>query len=98
MTMSREQKYYFKKRAETHILPTPEGCHIWQGPQNQAGYGVVEYTDPISHKRKCTCIHRAYYAIVKDITLSRANRVKQKCKNRKCVNIEHLYVTEPPLW
>ena len=59
------------------------GCWEWQG-QLRKGYGIF------SLKNRSKTAHRVMYELMKDITVPKGVELDHLCKNRRCVNPDHL--------
>lgn len=62
----------------------PGGCWEWQGCLNGGGYGLFFIN------KKTICAHRFSYSLAKPLAPGRANPLDHLCRNRKCVNPDHL--------
>jgi hypothetical protein len=68
-------------------LSDPNGCWLWTGAINQKGYGITK-----DNHRKTIVAHRlVYITLVGPIPIGlQLDHVKERCKNKHCVNPEHL--------
>ncbi len=68
-------------------LKTPSGCMEWQGYIHKNGYGAI-----CSGKRSHSIYaHRAAWEIVNG-KIPDGLHVLHKCDNRRCVNVDHLFL------
>lgn len=74
-----------KERFLEKVKPMPNGCHDWQSTMHRDGYGKFWYK-----KRQVQAHRMAYILFVGEVP--NGLWVLHKCDNRKCVNIEHLYL------
>lgn len=65
------------------------GCHIWQGCKDQAGYGMIQ----IEYKTKR--VHKIIYEFVNKVKVSKMFHIDHICRNKACMNIEHLRKVSP---
>lgn len=64
-----------------------ESCWLWTGAISQNGYGVIGLTGGT----KNDFVHRVAYRLTKGlIPEGRSNVVDHLCRNRRCVNPDHL--------
>jgi len=68
-----------------HTIQT-DGCWIWKGTINNSGYGILTYN------RKSIPAHRWYYEYYKNRTVPDHLELDHLCKNRSCVNPDHVEV------
>ena len=61
------------------------GCHEWQALLHRDGYGKF------SLNQRTVPAHRAAYALFNG-EIPEGKMVLHKCDNRKCVNLDHLYI------
>ena len=59
------------------------GCWLWQGGKNSAGYGTIK------NNKKNYYVHRVMLFGV--ASYSNALQANHKCRNRSCLNPDHLY-------
>lgn|SRR6267154_627476 len=74
------------ERILLHTQPTAHGCLEWTRPVTPAGYGQLNVGG------KPRQVHRLLYELLKGVILNGDLCVLHKCDNRRCVNIEHLYL------
>lgn len=68
-------------------LPTP--CHLWQGAINRNGYGLVCVNGRMMSTSRAA--HLAHLGPIPDDPNTGATlQVSQRCRNRACVNPDHL--------
>lgn len=67
----------------------PEACWEWEGPTDWAGYGRLTLTGS-DGKAVSFKTHRVAYYLAHPDQMIEGVRVRQRCKNRKCVNPNHL--------
>lgn len=66
----------------------PDECWEWTGSINEAGHGRFRVGD------KMKCAHRVSWDMAYPDRLAGDSFVIHACKNRKCVNPDHLYLKE----
>jgi hypothetical protein len=60
-----------------------ETCWLWTGPMNRYGYGMFKVQE------KNVSAHRVSWLLAGN-TIPEGNLIRHKCRNRHCVNPEHL--------
>ncbi len=82
------KELFYQERLK-HILSktitTESGCMEWQGYINKSGYGGITIS------RKPLHAHRWVWILSKG-NISKGLHVLHKCDNRKCVNVDHLFL------
>ena len=75
----------------TMLVRKTSTCWIWQGSVNSSGYGQHG-----SHKKPGseTLAHRKIYTMLVS-PIPRGMQIDHLCRNRLCVNPEHLEVVDP---
>lgn len=74
-----------KQRFNSRIRKESTGCHVWTGPLDKDGYGTFYL------RRKNRRAHRvAWYDMHSEIADGMV--VNHVCRNRACVNAQHLQV------
>ena len=66
----------------TYVLPVEDGCHIWTGTISSTGYG--RYGREYAHR----------VAVQRDGRDPSGMQIDHLCRNRRCVNPEHLEVVD----
>jgi hypothetical protein len=82
---------YGRRRFWSLVLPRV-GCWLWQGPSNPAGYGQL--TGRIEGRVTCVQSHRIAYEMFVGSVPS-GMELDHLCRNRECVNPDHLQVVTP---
>jgi len=77
---------YIKKDPET-------GCWIWTGQVSNSGYGRIVLRDNLGMNRMHSAHQACYTAFVGP--LDDGMLVRQTCRNRLCVNPDHLETFRP---
>lgn len=78
-----------KKRGEilkklwANTIRTPEGCWVWQGAKNDAGYPYAYY------EGRMVGAHRLVYRLTGN-PLHPGDAVNHRCHTRACINPDHL--------
>lgn len=62
------------------------GCWLWTGTPSTNGYGQMYIDNTTKYA------HRIMWEIVNDVEQPRGYYLKHTCKNKKCVNPEHLFI------
>lgn len=75
---------------ETHAHRDDNGCLIWTGAHNKAGYGLL----PSRQKQDEVMAHRAAYALANG-PIPAELEVHHLCRNKSCVEILHLTLVSP---
>lgn len=70
--------------------PDKNGCLNWMGKTNWLGYGLIRKSR-INGKVKNIAAHRLAWEI-KNGKILNGLYCRHHCYNRKCVNVEHLYL------
>jgi len=61
----------------------PDGCWVWRGVPNKAGYGTLKVNG------KSVCAHRFGYELLVGL-IPADKQLDHLCRNRRCVNPAHL--------
>ena len=69
----------------TYLASATNGCLIFQGYINKAGYGVIRYGG------RPTLAHRVAWELMKH-SIPKGIQVLHKCDNPPCVNLSHLFI------
>lgn len=60
-------------------------CHPWQGNIDPNGYSSIWF------QGKTYTVHRLFYILIHDVSLTRAQYICHTCNNKACCNPHHLY-------
>lgn len=74
-----------RQRFLVKVKVVDSGCHEWQALLHRDGYGKF------SLNQKTIAAHRAAYILFRG-DIPKRKMVLHKCDNRKCVNLDHLYI------
>lgn len=89
MSLSRIQE-----RLLTNVLKNNyTGCWEWTGQISNSGYGRLKIRDDHGDIRMQSAEHVSYEAFIGPV--QRDMLIRQSCKNRLCINPEHLEVFDP---
>lgn len=69
------------------IVETPTGCWLWQGPLDRDGYGTFYF------RRRNRRAHRVGYFHLNG-AIPAGLVVNHTCRNRACVNPQHLHLVD----
>lgn len=73
-------------------LDPKSGCLEWQSTLKSNGYGEFKYTASVNVYKKAVA-HKVYYTHIKG-EIKDGMVLDHKCRNRKCVNPDHLRVVD----
>lgn len=83
------------KRAETPMevmarlaTPVESGCWEWHGPINEKGYARVQYS--VGRKRITRRASHVAYELANAVEVPEGMEIDHLCRNRACVNPDHL--------
>ena len=74
-----------KERFLVKVKLVENGCIEWQGTKNRGGYGKFYF------RGKQDVAHRVSYELFVG-PISKGKWVLHRCDNRKCVNVDHLFL------
>lgn len=74
-----------KERFLAKVKTVESGCIEWQGTKNRGGYGKFYF------RGKQDVAHRVSYKLFIE-PISKGMWVLHRCDNRKCVNVDHLFL------
>lgn len=84
------------ERFDRKVLPGPDGCLIWHGARSASGaYGRSTYGNFWLSRGRFVRAHRYAWERVHG-PIPRGFHVHHKCRNRLCVNVEHLEPMRAP--
>lgn len=81
------EKKTAQEQISDHISLAENGCWLWEGALNPSGYGAVN-GQPVNGKIN-TQAHRHSYEVFVG-TIPEGMELDHLCKNRRCVNPDHL--------
>jgi len=84
--------YRNQQKILMHSRKTENGCILWEGQISNSGFGKVLLKEE-DGTNKMHSVHRASYILFKN-QLSKDDIVIQTCKNRLCINPNHLKITD----
>jgi hypothetical protein len=76
-----------RRRFNERWQPDENGCHVWTGHRNSAGYGLINANGKLERAHR-VAYELAFGAIPGDTDEDIV--VRHKCDNRPCVNPDHL--------
>lgn len=85
---SRQRPDFNQLRLTSRIKKLAVGCHLWTGQLDRYGYGVSTWQFPDSEERGA---HRIMFRLSGGV-IPRDMTIDHLCRNRACVNPEHMEV------
>ena len=76
--------------------PENSACWIWTGQVSNSGYGKIMIKQANNQPHMESADHVSYMAFIGPVPAGMLTR--QTCKNRLCVNPEHLELFDPDAW
>lgn len=81
-------------RILSRVNKEPNGCWIWQGATNKAGYGQIKTGSRRDGTRRQEGVHRVAYVVAFG-PVPHGYQVHHTCYEKACVNPDHLEVRSP---
>lgn len=80
-------KHTLEERFWARLVESPDGCLLWTGPQQNKGYGRLEWK--IAGKRHRALVHRFAWELMNG-SIPKGMVIDHICHVRTCVKIAHL--------